>query len=426
MSNAREQRGEAISKVAVIARNPNGEWLVPSMSGNGRYVVTMDGEKPTCTCPDCQKGFRCKHIYAVEFAMKRETTISKHPDGSVSTTVTETVQIKATKRQTYRQHWPAYNTAQTNEQDQFQTILADLCSRIETPAPGKKGGRPSIALADATFAVAFKIYSTFSGRRFMSDLRAAHEAGMISELPHYNSVFNYLENPAMTDVLTKLIIESSKPLAEVESDFAVDSTGFAASRFDRWFDIKYGTVQQQRTWVKAHFCCGVKTNVVTAVSIYEKNTNDTPILPELVDQTAKAFTMKEVSADTAYATNENFGAIERAGATPYVMFKSSHTGGSGGLLAKAFHFFKFNQEEFSAHYHKRSNVESTVSMIKAKFRDHVRSKTDVAMKNEVLCKILCHNICCLISAFYELGIQPMFENMGQIIASEPYPAEGAI
>jgi hypothetical protein len=45
------------------------------------------------------------------------------------------------------------------------------------------------------------------------------------------------------------------------------------------------------------------------------------------------------------------------------------------------------------HYHKRSNVESTFSMIEAKFCDHARSKTDVAMVNEVLCKIVCHNIC---------------------------------
>jgi hypothetical protein len=53
-------------------------------------------------------------------------------------------------------------------------------------------------------------------------------------------------------------------------------------------------------------------------------------------------------------------------------------------------------------------VESTVSMIKAKFRYHVRSKTDVAMKNEVLWKVLCHNICCLISAIYELKLTPSF------------------
>ena len=59
-----------------------------------------------------------------------------------------------------------------------------------------------------------------------------------------------------------------------------------------------------------------------------------------------------------------------------------------------FHYFKFNRDEFLNHYHKRSNVESTFSMIKAKFGDFVRRKTDVAMTNEVLCKVLCHNLCC--------------------------------
>ena len=56
-----------------------------------------------------------------------------------------------------------------------------------------------------------------------------------------------------------------------------------------------------------------------------------------------------------------------------------------------FHFYQFHRDDFLSHYHKRCNVESTFSMIKAKFRDHVRSKTDVAMVNEVLCKIICHN-----------------------------------
>jgi hypothetical protein len=57
---------------------------------------------------------------------------------------------------------------------------------------------------------------------------------------------------------------------------------------------------------------------------------------------------------------------------------------------------------------KRSNVESVFSMIKAKFRDHVRSKTDTAMRNEVLAKIVAHNLCCLIMSQLELGIEPVF------------------
>lgn len=70
--------------------------------------------------------------------------------------------------------------------------------------------------------------------------------------------------------------------------------------------------------------------------------------------------------------------------------------------------FCLNQDEYLAHYHKRSNVESTFSMIKAQFGDSLRSKTDSAMVNEALCKVLCHNICCLIQSSCELGIGATF------------------
>lgn len=47
-------------------------------------------------------------------------------------------------------------------------------------------------------------------------------------------------------------------------------------------------------------------------------------------------------------------------------------------------------------------------MIKAKFGSRIRSKTTVAQMNEVLCKILAHNLCCLVQSMYELGIEPEF------------------
>ncbi len=34
----------------------------------------------------------------------------------------------------------------------------------------------------------------------------------------------------------------------------------------------------------------------------------------------------------------------------------------------------------------------------------VRSKTEIARTNELLRKVLCHNICYVIQSFYELGI----------------------
>ena len=78
-----------------------------------------------------------------------------------------------------------------------------------------------------------------------------------------------------------------------------------------------------------------------------------------------------------------------------------------------FHYYQYKRGEFMDHYHKRSNVETTFSLIKAKFGGFIRSKlpaaqTNVVSTNEVLCKIICHNLCCLIQSSYELGIDTTF------------------
>jgi len=59
-------------------------------------------------------------------------------------------------------------------------------------------------------------------------------------------------------------------------------------------------------------------------------------------------------------------------------------------------------------YHLRSNVESAISAVKRKFGDSVRSKCDIAMKNEVLAKLGCHNIVCVIHEMHESGVDPTF------------------
>jgi len=72
------------------------------------------------------------------------------------------------------------------------------------------------------------------------------------------------------------------------------------------------------------------------------------------------------------------------------------------------HYFNFRKQEFLKHDHKRSNVESTFSMMNHKFGDSLRSKMDVAMVNETLCKILFHNLAVLVHEICELGIDPVF------------------
>lgn len=392
---AREVKGLQIAYTAKITRLEN-LWIIPSQSSAKKYAVDLDTDPPTCTCPDYKKrGQKCKHIHAAEFARSQENGV-------------QLPEPPRTRRPTYKQVWPAYNLAQTHEKSQFLALLYDLCKDIEEPV--QTFGRPRAPLADVIFGLVFRVYSTFSGRRFMSDMRDALQKGYLSKLPSYNSLFDYLQMKSLKPYLIQLIAVSSLPLKSVETEFAIDSSGFSTCRFTRWFDVKYGKDEDWREWIKVHMMCGVCTNIVVAVEVTEAYANDSPFFQPFVEQTAAAgFNLAEVSADKAYLSADNLKAAVRHGARPYVPFKSNSLPDQNGKLwEKLYHYYNLKRDEFLVHYHKRSNSESTFSMIKAKFGERLRCKTLAAQLNEALCKVLAHNLCCVIQSMYELGIDPTF------------------
>jgi transposase len=403
--DAREIKGLQIAAMSKLTRKGN-VWTVPSQAGKGKYTVDPDPAKPRCDCPDfeCRQA-RCIHILAVEYVIQREQT----NDGE--TIVTETVKIT---RKTYSQSWASYNKAQTNEKSELQALLYELCQNL--PEPEQKRGRPRLSLADIIFSTTYKVYSTVSGRRFDTDLREAKQRGYLTKLPHYNSVFRYFESEALTPYLYELIALSAMPLKSVETDFAVDSSGFSTGQFMRWFDVKYGKEEDRRQWLKVHAMCGTKTNIITSVEISDGYSNDYHHFKPLVEQTAsRGFKMAEISADKAYLGGENLLTTLRHGAIPYIPFKSNsvpHSSGSYGaksqLWTRMFHFYNLHREEFLTHYHKRSNIETCFHMIKSKFGQRLRSKSMTAQINELLCKVLCHNLCVVIQSMFELDVKPAF------------------
>ena len=188
---------------------------------------------------------------------------------------------------TCTQEWATYNDVQFHEQERFVALLRDLCDGIEQPV--QTFGRPRLPLADVVFGVTYKVYSTMSGRRFMTDLREAEAKELVTKSPSFASNARYLENPELTPLLKVLIEQSANPLKVVETDFAVDSTGFASTTYNRWFDKKWGKERSEAKWVKAHLMCGVKTHVVTSVEVTPTETADAPQLPQLVNTTAQDF-----------------------------------------------------------------------------------------------------------------------------------------
>lgn len=391
----REIKGKEIANASNVIQQ-NGIWLVKSESKTKQYTVNLN--KLSCNCEDFQnRHLRCKHIYAVIYYLQNETG--------------ETIELpKQPKRKTYAQDdWSAYHAAQVNEKEKFQVLLSELCKGIQEPL--HVAGRPRMKMADMVFAMVYKVYSTFSGRRFMYDLRQANDKGFISSVPSYNSIFDYFQLENLKPCLEYLITKSAEPLKEVESHFAADSSGFSTGQTVSWTMIKYGKeeIKEHKNWLKAHIMCGIQTNIITSVQVTDRLGSDTANFPPLVHQTEQTFDMKTISADGTYSSRPNLKLAQMKNATPYIPFDPRVlTPEKEGIWRDMYFMYKYNQFVFMQHYLKRSNVESTFSMLKRKFGERLRSKTETSQKNELLAKVLCHNICVLISSMFELGIDPQF------------------
>jgi transposase len=409
----RQARGMVLAQTKAKAfRQIVGDtYLVPSAtSTSAGYVVDMTAS--TCTCPDAEKhgrGVPCKHQWAIRY-FRHELEM---PDGT--TVVTEAI-VKIQKRPTYKQDWPAYNASQCEEKSRGQILLRALCDGIEQP-PYVGRGRPPLRLSDAVYCATMKVWTTLSGRRATSDIRACEERGLVEERPCYNSIFNYIARPDLTPLFKRLIEEAAAPLRGIETSFAVDGTGFATSGYARWYTHKWGSSEQKRDsedkkvkgWVKGHFMTGTLTNVVTAAEATDGNANDSPFFAPLVQRTrANGWNVREVSADKAYLSHDNLAIVEQAGGVPFIPFKSNSSPTGSSAWEKMYLYCTLHREDFLAHYHKRSNVESTVGMIKKNWGSGVRSKLLPAQTNEVLLKTICHNVSVLVHAIHELQIEPRF------------------
>ncbi|HVV83177.1 MAG TPA: transposase [Kofleriaceae bacterium] len=280
---------------------------MPSATGASGYLVDL--VRSTCTCPDyTTRRERCKHQHAVEYTLVWSQSTA--PDG----TVTETV---VARRKTYRQDWPSYNAGQVAEKEHAERLLDALCDGVPQPPQGP--GRPRLPLRDVVYGIVHKVFTTVSTRRAQSDLRACRARGLVVKAPAYNTVIEHMASPEITPILTAMIEESAAPLALIERNFAVDSTGFGTTLYRRWFDEKWGKEKSEQVWVKCHAMVGVTTNVVTSAAV--SNAGDAPMLPPVLAATAQRFQVGDVVGDKAYASHRNVAAIHAAGGTPFLAFK---------------------------------------------------------------------------------------------------------
>jgi len=301
--------------------------------------------------------------------------------------------------------WHNYNESQTKEKSLFVILLKDICSLVEEPKH-QRGRKPHL-IKDIVYSICLKTYLNTSSRRVYSDLKSAKELGHISKAISFNSLLDNLDRLELKDVLKELIEISAIPLKQIEADFAIDSTGFGTGRYETYFDVKWGRPHKgkQRTFRKCHAVCGVKTNIITSIEITYGHRNDTTQLEQLAKDTARNFKIRNFMGDKAYISKKNINVVRDLGGRAIIPFKKNQTGkchgkGDSFTYRQLFNFFHRNREEFMKIYHLRSNIESCFSMIKRKFGNNVKCKKETSQDNEILAKVLVHNICVLIQEIF--------------------------
>ncbi len=330
------------------------------------------------------------------------------------------------KKKNHDRNWNLYNAYQTEEQVTFLRILNDVVDSLNIRERYRGTGRKPHPMRDMIKCCCIKVYNDFSTRRSNMDILLAHYMGIIGTRPSWNSVIDYFNNPEMPRHLTKAYKKIAALFVDIETCFAIDATGFSTNSQKIWRQSVYqkkdkvsGKVDYRfdnrlvKDFKKLHIISGYITNVITEARITKGSTHDVRCYDNLMKECAKVFNMKEVAADKAYLSRKSCQTTADLGIDPYIMPKDNVTGLSKGYPAwnKMIYFWKKNEPKFREHYHKRSNVESTFGSLKGKFSGFLRNKNEIAQENELLCKVMCHNISMLVRALFELKLDyPDFRN----------------
>lgn len=295
--------------------------------------------------------------------------------------------------------WSAYNKAEMNEIADFDILLKELVDTLYEPK--HVWGRKPIPWRDILMIVILKAYSGLPGRRFQHEIQRLYNRGLISTNPHWSIISDRLRYSSITPYLDEIFKQTYLPFAGIETEFAVDASGFRTTSKGMYMHYRHGESKYKK-WLKAHIAIGLETKIITAAKITEGNVSDKTQMSGLLQDIIKHFNLEYVYADKGYMSRDVIDEIYDLGAKPFIPFKSNAVTRARGARhwKKAFYYFHLQQDEFYSKYHKRSNVEATFGAIKKKLGESIKSRKFDAQRNELLCKLIAYNISIVIKEMY--------------------------
>jgi len=311
----------------------------------------------------------------------------------------------------FPRNWSRYIEARQKEKQLALQLLAEAIRILSVKQYGKGSGRPPYTLSDKLFLCVQKVLRATTYDANEEFIEYAKFKKWIQGKPRPHTIADFMGEGQLTALLEQLVVLTSTPMTIFEKRYAIDSTGISTFNRDKWVKVRLEH-KQHRSYRKIHTVVGTRTNIICAAIVTEGTRGDSPMLNPLLDKMSKYFSIKEVSADGAYASRANAQTVADLGAFPYFKLRKDVRALSHGYPAwKAMvHKFWEHPKRYEKLYHFRSNVETTYSMFKRKISSFVRSKNETAQVNEALCIAISHNLFCLVNAIFCDNLTPEFKS----------------
>ena len=218
-------------------------------------------------------------------------------------------------------------------------------------------------------ALVFKIAEGKSNDEMLSVYRTLIDAGVLKmrKVPHQNTLCRWMNDPALTPILQKMVELTAKPFRVVECAAIVDSSKMSQMRsaHSRW--VEYGDDERDDAdRMKMHALVGVETLVCMAVMFSGTNSgggrlpvHDINFVLPLIEKTKGKFSLRYLLGDKAYLSEQVVGRLFHLGIQAVIPIKK----GWDGLNMKQFYepyqalvrWFDERQPDFHEHYRLRPN-----------------------------------------------------------------------
>lgn len=305
-----------------------------------------------------------------------------------------------------------YNLAQENEIFVLLRYLpCAVVHVVEDDSLWKGEGRPPKELYDVLVCLVIQHHINWSSRRSIGMIKLLCKFARIPvDVPSWRTLCRYREKSVIKNYLDKLIRITSNPLNLIEQDFSTDMTGTSTKCFSTWFSLRCKKRIRRRDHIATHITTSGILNSCVAIDVDCKKGKDSEYLRKHIKQISQDFLINDWCGDSKYLSRENCNEVAKAGGSPWFKPKKNTTKRPSGSPSwkQMVKTAQNNPDEFSKHYHKRSNVESTFSAKKRKFGNSVRTKLDDAKENEEHLKWVGYNFSVLSRAHYEHNLKIKF------------------